>query len=743
MIRRVTPSSPLIPGMLWYILLLMTFERVAEAQDRRMRAHRLGEGDRVQLNGRLDEPFWRLAEPATDFLQRFPVEGQRSSEPSEVFVVYDSDHLYIGAMLHDSEPDGVIGHQLQRDASLASDDRFMWILDTFHDGRTGYFFEINPAGLMGDGLLITGGVNKAWDGIWEARVYRGEHGWSAEIRIPFRTLNFNPDNDTWGINFQRTIRRQNEETLWNGHRRNQSLFEAVFAGDLTELREMSHGAGLEIKPYGVGGWRYVPAQDRPTRYSGDFGVDLTYSITPSLRGALSINTDFAEVEVDQRRVNLTRFPLVFPEKRDFFLEGSNLFEFAPRNAANLFFSRRIGLDGGQQIPIVAGARVAGQQGRFDIGVLQVRTARADALPAEDFSVARVKRNFGEQSSLGVMATRRASDRFEGAAFAPDRYSLGADLELTTRRFLGLDKNFNFQAFWAWHNDNVFADTSSGLDRSVRGLRFRYANDPVVFQTSFRQFGSVYNPAVGFVTRNNFKRLEPQVEYQPLMRRSAAIRNLRFQVAYETIWSLQNAVLTRGLSAEVFGMELESGDEFALTYERAREVLERDFTIYQDLTIVAETYDFQTIGFQVESASRRDVSVAGGASYGSFWTGTRGSVAGALTVRPRAGMSTTLSWEHNDVDLDEGAFITNLYEFTLGWQFSPWTSLTAITQYDDVSERLTLFTRFRWTIRPGNDLFFLFTRNWENEFVQTPNANRFMLRAFETGAAFKVNYTHRL
>ncbi len=743
MIRRVTPSSRLYPGLFWYVLLLVSFESVAEAQDRRMRAHRLGEGDRVQLNGRLDEPFWRQAEPAADFLQRFPVEGQASSEPSEVFVVYDSDYLYIGAMLHDSEPDGVIGHQLQRDASLASDDRFMWILDTFHDGRTGYFFEINPAGLMGDGLLVTGGVNKAWDGIWEARVDRGDHGWSAEIRIPFRTLNFNPENDTWGINFQRTIRRDNEETLWNGHRRNQSLFEAVFAGDVTELQGMSQGAGLEIKPYGVGGWRHVPAQDRPTRYTGDFGVDLTYSITPSLRAALSINTDFAEVEVDQRRVNLTRFPLVFPEKRDFFLEGSNLFEFAPRNSANLFFSRRIGLDGGQQIPIVAGARVAGQQGLFDIGVLQVRTARTDALPAEDFSVARVKRNFGEQSSLGVMATRRASDRFEGAAFAPDRYSLGADLELTTRQFLGLDKNFNFQAFWAWHSDNVFADTSSGLDRSVRGLRFRYANDPIVFQSSFRQFGSSLNPAVGFVTRNNFKRLEPQVEYEPLMRRSAAIRNLRFQAAYETIWSLQNAVLTRGLSAEVFGMELESGDEFALTYERAREVLERDFTIYQDLTIVAETYDFQTIGFEAESARRRDVSVSGGASYGSFWTGTRGTVAGALTVRPRGGMSTTLSWEHNDVDLDEGAFITNLYEFTLGWQFSPWTSLTAITQYDDVSERLTLFTRFRWTIRPGNDLFLLFTRNWENEFVQTPNADRFLLRAFETGAAFKVNYTHRL
>ncbi|MFW6078920.1 MAG: carbohydrate binding family 9 domain-containing protein, partial [Gemmatimonadota bacterium] len=215
----------------------------AAAAQRTLAALRLGADDVVELDGRLDEPFWQRADVADGFVQQEPNEGAPATEPTEVRIVYDDGNLYIGAILHDSDPSGILGRTLQRDAGLGSDDRFMWILDTFLDGRTGYFFEINPAGLMGDGLLRGGSggssINKSWDGVWEARVARGPDGWSAEIRIPFSTLNFDPDDDVWGINFQRTIRRRNEELLWSGHRRNQGLFRAAHAGRLTGIGGVS------------------------------------------------------------------------------------------------------------------------------------------------------------------------------------------------------------------------------------------------------------------------------------------------------------------------------------------------------------------------------------------------------------------------------------------------------------------------------------------------------------------------
>ena len=728
--------------LLFFLCLYLGLPRSINAQSRTITAYKLGEGESVQLNGSLDESFWQKSTPASGFLQREPFEGADATEDTEVYVVYNDKMLYLGVMLKDSDPSGILGYQKQRDGSLFSDDRFMWILDTFKDGRNGYYFEINPAGLMGDGLLSTSsGVNDSWDGIWEARVDRGDYGWSAEVRIPFSTLNFNPENDTWGINFQRTIRRKQEETVWSGHERNQSMLDPIFAGELSGLQGMSQGTGLEVTPYGVTGWRYIPDNDDAVSYDADAGFDITYSFTSSLRGALSVNTDFAEVEVDQRRVNLTRFPLFFPEKRDFFLEGSAVFDFAPRNGAGAYFSRRIGLAGGQQIPITYGTRLAGQQGTFDLGFLHVRTAETNAQGAENFTVGRVKKNMGEQSSIGMIVTRRASNTLADETPLPDRYTLGSDLELTTRNFLGLDKNFNFQAFWVWHTENINDEGTTDLDRSVRGLRFRYDNEPWVFQTSYREFGDDYNPAVGFNFRNGYKRIEPQFTFDPRLPNSKIIRELGFRAAYETLWDLNNRVLTRGINTIPFSIQFESGDRVGLSFDLERDRLENDFEIFDGIVIPTDEYTFTEFGIWGFTTSRRRVSTFAQINTGQFWSGRQTEMDIRLTVKPVNGLSLTSAWERIYVDLQEGDFTTNVYSFTGGWQFSPWTALTNIVQYDDVSELLTVFMRFRWTIRPGNDVFIIFNRNWENRY-QNLDPDKFMLRAFETGAAVKVNYAHR-
>ena len=308
-------------------------------------------------------------QPATGFLQRDPDNGAPATERTEVRVVYDADRLLLSVICHDSEPDRVLANQMQRDRSFETDDRFMWTIDTFLDGRTGYFFEINPAGAMGDGLVDPGadagfsndfgvGINRSWDGIWMARVRRTPTGWTAEMEIPFRTVNFDPNGTAWGINFQRTVRRKNEDSLWNGHARNQGLARMTNAGRLEGMAGISQGLGLDVKPYAVGNVASAPGRGRPDALStGDIGLDAFYNVTPALRANVSINTDFAETEVDQRRVNLTRFPLFFEEKRDFFLEGSGFFDFSrePDEAVVPFFSRRIGLDDrGIQQPIDVG-----------------------------------------------------------------------------------------------------------------------------------------------------------------------------------------------------------------------------------------------------------------------------------------------------------------------------------------------------------------------------------------------------
>ena len=722
------------------LLIILSTSIGLQAQSPSLNAYRIQQGD-VNLDGFLNEAFWADAEKADRFLQSEPMEGAEPSERTEISVVYNSTHLYIGAILYDSDPSGILGFQKQRDASLSTDDRFMIVLDTFQDGRTGYFFEVNPAGLMGDGLLGSQ-INKSWDGIWETRVTKSDIGWTVEVAIPFSTLNFDADNSSWNINFQRTVRRKNEEIVWNGHRRNQSFFDPINAGTLHGLEGMSQGIGLEIRPYLLGSGNRLLLEENDIHFNGDAGFDIGYNVTPSIRAAFTYNTDFAEVEVDQRRVNLTRFPLFFPEKRDFFLEGSSVFSFAPRNAVVPFFSRRIGLRDGQQIPITYGLRLGGQEGEYEIGALHVRTRSTAESPSENFSVARVKRNIFEQSSLGFIATRRAGDEFVDQSALPDRYTLGADLEFTTRNLFG-DKNFNFQAFLVWNSISLADELSSDWDRTARGFRFRYDNEPITVQSSYREFGTDYNPAAGFVSRRGFKRAEPQVSFEPLLPNNSWIRELGFRLAFENLTDLDNNRLTRGFEATLLGVEFESGDELEIEAALFKEFLDEDFEIFDGLVVPLGDYNFNEIAFAFESASRRKLSVESSISREKFWDGRRMQFELDLNYKPMPGLSLSPAWEINDVSIPAGNFSTQLFRFAGGWQLSPWQSATSIIQFDNVSELLTLFLRYQWTVRPGSDIFFVLSRNWQNEFHEDDLLDRFRLQTFETGASFKVNYTYRL
>jgi hypothetical protein len=725
--------------LFWFALFCIQ-PTLASASDttRVITAVRLTESERVRLDGVLDDPVWSRIPPITSFMQQEPHEGAEPSERTEIRVAFDRDNLYIGAIFHDSNPAGILAHQRQRNAGLGTDDRFMWILDTFRDGRTAYFFEINPAGLMGDGLLQTGaGVNKSWNGIWDVRVARGDYGWSAEIRIPFRTLNFNPELDTWGINFQRTVRRKSEEILWAGHRRNQGLLRPVHAGQLAGLQGISQGLGLEVKPYAVASTRTVTGPDADAwEVPLEIGFDLNYSVTPSLRASLSVNTDFAEVEVDQRRVNLTRFPLRFPEQREFFLEGSGVFNFAPGNGVEPYFSRRIGLVGGSPVPIRYGGRLTGQSGPYDLGFLQVRTGADQPYPAEQFTVARVVRNVLRQSSVGAIYTRRAAAELDGVPETPDHHTLGLDVDLFTSRFLG-DRNLRFQAFGVWHNDGT-PDPSSWLDRTARGLRLSYPNDLWSGHVSYRELGERFNPAVGFTPRRGFRRLQPSLQFSPRPAWLPQVRQFEFGLRAEYLMDMQWQPQTRNFGLGLLGVRFESGDQISVEYDANYERLERAFRLHPDTAVKAlvPAGDYLFGGWQVSgsTAGRRPFSGGLSLSRGAFWSGHRSQLGGMLTLRPRPGINVSAGAERNAIDLPEAAFTTDVYRLGGGWHMNPWVSLTGNVQYDNVSEVVGFYSRFRWIVRPGSDIFLVYTHNWQN-----------VLGTFETlqrGATTKLTYTHR-
>ncbi len=727
--------------------LLVALPSLGLSQDpggRTLQASRLSPGDVLGLDGVPDEPAWRRADVATDFLQRDPDNGAAASERTEVRLLYEASRLIIAVICHDSEPERVLGNQMQRDQSFDADDRFMWTIDTFMDGRSGYYFEINPSGAMGDGLIdpsqsggfdgLGAGVNNSWDGIWLARVRRSPTGWTAEIEIPFRTLNFDPDAASWGINFQRTVRRKNEESLWTGHARNQGLAQMTHAGRLVGFSGLSHGLGLDLKPYVVGNVSSAPGRGRPGALStGDVGLDLFYNVTSAVRANFSINTDFAETEVDERRVNLTRFPLFFEEKRDFFLEGSSFFDFSREDDESVvpFFSRRIGLDvEGAPQRIDFGAKLTGQAGAFDIGTLQVRTAESHGLAGEDFSVVRMRRRLLRQSYVGGLYTRRAARLSD----VVNRHTAGIDFQLQTATFRE-DRNLALSGFYVWTSNPVGSGESAGY-----GLRLAYPNDPFSAEIAVRELQPNYDPAVGFVARRGYKRLNPSLEFAPRLRSHPWIRGFEFSFDLDIQNDADNRPLTREFELTPFEVNFHDGSRLAFDVTPQYERLEEDFEISDGVILPAgQRYEFTRYQIGGSTADHRMVALNGDVSFGDFYSGSRREYVLAVAVRPRRGVAITFEGEHNVLELAEGSFDADVIRALVNTQFSPWLSVVNNLQYDTVSRLLGWQARVRWIQRPGNDLYFVYTHNWRDAELSASS------RRFETldnRLASKLVYTMR-
>ena len=738
----VTASQREILKYLYVLIVVAALPHIAYAQTpeasterRTIQATRFDELETITIDGRLDEAVWARATPAANFIQVDPANGTPATEPTEVRIVFSKDAIYLGVTCYDSEPDKWLGFQRRRDEFLGSDDRFMWTIDTFLDERSGYFFEMNPSGLMADSLFGINGDNRAWDGIWNARVRHSEIGWTIEIEIPFRTLNFDPSNDTWGFNFQRTVRRKNEDSIWTGWARNQGLRRMTNAGHVTGIRDVTQGLGLDIKPYGLVTSEASPGiGSTPSKEKANAGIDLFYNPTPGVRANLTINTDFAQTEVDQRQVNLTRFSLFFPERRDFFLDGGTFFDFASDGSSGPqiqpFFSRRIGLSASatpQKIDF--GTKFTGQIGRQDVGFLHVRTGSEEGeFIGEDFTVARVKRRVLQQSYFGLMYTRRDARTGEDPGTS---HTAGADVRLATSQFLGR-QNLSATA-WFLHADRPGVTGRN----SAFGLVVEYPNDRWQARVDAREVQQNFDPAVGFVLRQDYRRYRAQTLFGPRPQNHPLIRRMEFEANLEVITDLRNQLQERSLNMTVLQAQFHSQDNFGLEVDPNYVRLDRPFTISRGITMpMGAEYHYTRYSVRGQTANRRLLALNGRVETGGFYSGHRNQTVVGLTVRARPGYIFSLNGEWNQIDLAEGSFASNVFRGVADTQFTPFMALVNIIQFDTVSRVLGWQSRYRWILKPGNDLYVVYTHNW----VEDPIQDRFS--TLDRRAASKVLYTHR-
>jgi hypothetical protein len=706
---------------------------------RTMEAVRMTNTDAITLDGRLDEDVWMRAVPATNFIQVDPDNGQPATEQTEVRFVYDTEKLYMGVTLFDSEPDKLIYYQMGRDGTLPADDKLQWVIDTFNDGRTAYWWEMNPLGSMADALRGANNANnRQWDGIWDARSTRSEIGWTLEIEVPFRTMNFNPDSDAWGVNFQRTIARKNEVSLWMGWPRNQGLNRMSNAGLLSGIRNVTQGRSLDVKPYAVASSESFPGRgDSSVTADASVGVDLFYNLTPQLRANLTVNTDFAQAEVDARQVNLTRFSLLFPEKRDFFLDGTLFFDFASFGGGgqsasdNLipFFSRRIGLDEqGAPQRINFGSKLTGQAGAYDIGVMQVQTGEEGDAFGEDFAVMRLKRRMLRESYVGALYTLRHTRGGD----VDTRQTVGADFRLTTSTFLGSE---NLSA------SGYLLHTTNPLEvgrQSAFGAELSYPNDPLNAGLKYAEVQENYDAAVGFTRRTGFRNINPQVTFAPRPLRHRWIR--RFNFGGNLDWFLDardNRLLTRELDVTAFQVDLHTQDSIQFHIVPTFERLEEDFRIASGVTLpVGQEFSFTRYRITGSTTSRRPFAVAPEVEWGSFYSGDLRKLGLTASLRAAPGQMFTFTNEWNRVSLAEGQFDTRLYRVIAETQFNPRVALVNNLQYDSQSATIGWQSRFRWILKPGTDLYFVYIHNW----LDDPLANR--TYTLDRRLSSKFLYTHR-
>jgi len=684
----------------------------------------------IQVDGRLEEPAWALA-PVVSLTQQAPHPGAATPFTATARILVTPKGIYVGIRCADPDPRNLSIHSLLRDADLSGDDTVAIVLDTSGDGRTGYLFRVNAGGARQDGL-ISGpeSFSLDWDGIWEAATTRDEGGWTAEIFLPSRTLRFNPSMDSWGINLERFVARDRVTLRWSNPGLDARLEDMSRNGLLTGLQGLERGRGFSVTPV-LSGQHFRDFQTRETNARNRMGLDLTAPLGDQMNGVLTIRPDFAETEVDVQRINLTRFPLLFPEKRAFFLEGANLFSFGLGLEDKFlpFFSRTVGLVNGELVPLDAGLKVLGRAGEITVGAIGVRQQGLGEDSARNLGTARLAWDLTRNFRVGYLGTR--GDPVGSAQNGFD----GADLLWHTSEAFS-DKNFLVGA-WGGRSSGGLSDGS----HNGYGLKIDYPNDLWDLTASWHRFGDALEPALGFLPRPGTRQSKLAAAFQP--RPSAPslgwIRQAFFEVEYIRVEDLQGRVQTWQLFTAPFNFVTPAGDHFEANFQPEFERLTVPFEIVPGVIIPAGDYRFDRYRLQLESSSSRQWQASSTAWFGDFYGGrllqwVRGAGYTSREGRWRIVASSEVDFGH----LPWGAFTQKLLTVRNELAWSADLVLSAIAQYETESRNLGGQVRLRWTPRPELEVFLVGDRTWLNPLETGP----MRLLPQQQRLSFKVRWTFR-
>ena len=664
----------------------------------------------LRLDGILDEAAWTAADSIADLTQIEPVEGGRPTGRTVVRVLASGDAIVVGVRADDPEASRITSFARERDAALGNEDHIRLVLDTYLDGRSGYIFVVNPNGARYDALVANQGEgeNANWDAVWEAATARTPNGWSAEVRIPVKSLLFRRGLTEWGFNVQRRVQRLQEHDRWASPDRDVKINMTSRAGLLTDVPSFDLGLGLSVRP-AVTVSAGQPAPATRMRSEQDVSLDMTQRLGANTLASLTLNTDFGETEVDTRRTNLTRFPLVFPEKRTFFLEGSDIFDFGlgTNDDVRAFFSRRVGLLSQREVALDAGLKVNGRQGGTSYGGLVVRTGALDTLPTDNtMGVIRIKQNVLGESSAGVVASVADPLGRDGSWLA------GADLTYQTSRFRG-DKNVIVGA-WGLAMDR---QDLAGHRHAIGG-KLDYPNDLWDVALTYKWIGDDFDPSLGFVPRPGVQIVNFNVNYQPRPTRpilGLKVRQMFNEFLNTVVTDLDGKWESYRIFTAPINWRLESGDRFEFNYVPTGERLVAPFEIADGVIIPAGSHHWTRWRLEGGLASKRQLSGQLTWWFGDFYTGTLDELILTASWKPSPLFIVELNATRNDGRLLEGDFTQQVVGTRFRVNVSPDLQVNSYLQYDDLSESFGTNTRLRWTFAPQGDLFVVYNHNVEELF----------------------------
>jgi hypothetical protein len=640
-----------------------------------------------QIDGRLDEPLWNAVEPISDFRQWEPDNGAPASERTEVRIVYDDEYLYVGVRAFDREAGRIVARQFERDARLDNDDAFTIELDSLSDNRTAFFFETNALGAQADGQITENGpISMQWDAIWYSAGNIDELGYTVEIAVPFFALRFQPaDVVDMGIYLERIIRRKNERVSWPHLSRDHSYNSVSQFDRLEGLQGIRRGVGVEVKPYGIGGYSEVPSE---RGWDGDAGLDVKWGLTTSLTADFTVNPDFAQVESDALQVNLTRFSLFFPERREFFLESADLFTFGLTRDAEVFFSRRIGIEDGDEVPIIGGARAYGLIGSTNVGLMTMQTGESDGASGENFSVARVKQNvFGRSYFGGIFTSRRGRDGGEDTAFGGDFrlvFGVNTQLEASIARNSrnGVDAGNGFGTAAASQNVD-------GYDWSVR----------------YTDIGESFDPGIGFVRRADQRRWQASARFKPRPGWQG-VRQLSFGGEYARIENHRGELETELLSPALM-LTLQSEDVVTLSYEDTFDSVPRLSHIGNGVPIPAGEYRNRQASLRFTSNASRMLAVTAAYGQGGYYDGDLRTSTLNVTFRPIPRIELRSQNVLDAVDVPGGSFDSLIARLYTSYYFNPRLTTRLGVQYSSLFDDLVMNFRVRWIYSPGSEAWIVY------------------------------------